>query len=144
MEKSAQKLGPTIVRIPVKAEYVDIEAAVKRAMTAKVQALMTAPMTTNLDVTDRLANQAARDGLPFIHDIPQLAGMSLAVYGPDFEDIFRRAGTYVARILKGEKPAQMPIEEPKQFRLIVNSGVAKRLGLTVPQAVLLRADEVIQ
>ena len=144
MEKSAKVLGLTIVRISVKAEYLDIEEAVKRAAAAKVQALMTAPMTTNLDITDRLASQAAKQGLPFIHDIPQLAGMSLAVYGPDFEDIFRRAGHYVARILKGEKPAQMPIEEPKQFRLIVNAGVARRLGLALPQAVLLRADEVIQ
>jgi putative ABC transport system substrate-binding protein len=143
MEKSASKLGLTIVRIPVKAEYVDIEEAVTRAVAAKVQALMTAPMTTNLDITDRLATQAAKQGLPFIHDIPQLAGSSLAVYGPDFEDIFRRAGHYVARILKGEKPAQMPIEEPKQFRLIVNAGVAKRLGLTLSPAALLRADEVI-
>lgn len=143
MEKSAQKLGLTIVRVPVKAEYLDIEDAVRRAAAEKVQALMTAPMTTNLDITDRLAAQAAKVGLPFIHDIPQLAKESLAVYGPDFEDIFRRAGHYVARILKGGKPALMPIEEPKQFRLIVNSGVAKRLGLTLSQAVLLRADEVI-
>lgn len=143
MEKSAQKLGLTIVRIPVKAEYLDIDEAVKRAAATKVQAVMTAPMTTNLNITDRLAAQAAKVGLPFIHDIPQLAGESLAVYGPDFEDIFRRAGHYVARILKGEKPALMPIEEPKQFKLIVNAGVAKRLGLTLPQAVLLRADQVI-
>lgn len=144
MEKSAQRLGLTIVRVPVVAEYLDIEAAVKRAVTAKVQALMTAPMTTNLDVTDHLAAQATRHGLPFMHDIPQLAGEALAIYGPDFEDIFRRAGHYVARILKGEKPAQMPIEEPKQFKLIVNLKAARQLGLKVPQSVLVRADEVIQ
>jgi len=104
---------------------------------------MTAPLTTNLDSVDRLAAAATRYGLPFMHDVPQLAAEGLAVYGPDFEDIFRRAGHYVARILKGEKPAQMAIEEPRQFRLIVNSGVAKRLGLAVPQSVLVRADEVI-
>ena len=144
LQKSAKTLGLTIVQISVKADSLDIEAAVKRAVAAKVQAIMTVPMTTNLDITDRLAAQAAKEGLPFIHDIPQLAGDSLAVYGPDFEDIFRRAGHYVARILKGEKPALMPIEEPRQFRLIVNAGVAKKLGLTIPQTVLLRADEVIQ
>jgi putative ABC transport system substrate-binding protein len=66
------------------------------------------------------------------------------VYGPDFEDIYRRAGHYVARILKGEKPAEMAIEEPRQFRLIVNARAARQLGLAVPQSVLLRADEVIQ
>ena len=144
MEKSAKTLGLTIVRVSVKADALDLEDAVKRALAAKVQALMTAPMTTNLDITDRLATEAAKQGLPFIHDIPQLAGTSLAVYGPDFEDIFRRAGHYVARILKGEKPALMPIEEPKQFKLIVNAAVAKRLGLALPPAVLARADEVIR
>jgi len=144
MKKSAKTLGLTIVQISVKAEALDIEAAVKSAVAAKVQALMTVPMTTNLDITDRVAVLATKYGLPFVHDVPQLASEGLAVYGPDFEDIFRRAGHYVARILKGEKPALMAIEEPKQFRLIVNAGVAKRLGLTLPQAVLLRADEIIE
>ena len=143
MKKAAAQLGLTLVRVSVMADAIDPEMAMKRAQAAKVQAVMTAPMTTNLDVTDRLAAAATRHGLPFIHDIPQLASEGLAVYGPDFEDIFRRAGHYVARILKGEKPAEMAIEEPKQFRLIVNAGVAKRLGLTLPPAVLLRADEVI-
>ena len=144
MEKAAGKLGVTVVRIPLTVSGLDLEAAMKKAQAANVQALVTAPMTTNLDFIDRLAAQATRHGLPFIHDVPQLAGEGLAVYGPDFEDIFRRAGHYVARILKGEKPAQMPIEEPKQFRLVVNVAAARRLGLTVPPAVLLRADEVIQ
>jgi len=144
MERSAAKLGISIVRVPVIASALDLEQAMKRAVEAKVQALMTAPMTTNLDFSDRLAAQATRYGLPFMHDVPQLAAEGLAVYGPDFEDIFRRAGHYVARILKGEKPAQMAIEEPKEFRLIVNSAVAKRLGLPLPQALLLRADEIVQ
>jgi putative ABC transport system substrate-binding protein len=144
MESSASKLGITIVRVPVVASNVDLDQAMKRALAAKVQALMTAPMTTNLDFVDRLAVQATHYGLPFMHDVPQLAAEGLAVYGPDFEDIFRRAGHYVARILKGEKPADMPIEEPKQFRLILNAGVAKRLGLTLSPALLLRADEIVE
>jgi putative ABC transport system substrate-binding protein len=143
MKKAASRLGLTMVPISVMADAIDIEAAMKRAQTAKVQAVMTAPMTTNLDITDRVAALATKYGLPFIHDVPQLASDGLAVYGPDFEDIFRRAGHYVARILKGEKPAQMAIEEPKQFKLIVNLKSARRLGLVVPQSVLVRADEVI-
>ena len=79
-----------------------------------------------------------------MHDVPQLAKDGLAVYGPDFEDIFRRAGHYVARILKGEKPAMMPIEEPREFRMIVNMKTAKALGLTLSNAILLRADMVIE
>jgi putative ABC transport system substrate-binding protein len=64
--------------------------------------------------------------------------------GPDIEDIYRRAGHYVGRILKGEKPAEMPMEQPRQFRLVVNLKTAKALGITIPQSVLVRADEVIQ
>ena len=103
-----------------------------------------APMTSNQDVTDRLARLAAQARMPFIHDVPELAGEALAVYGPDFEDIYRRAGHDVARILEGERPAEMAIEEPRAFRLIVNARAARAIGLALSPALLLRADEVIQ
>ncbi len=145
MEKAARTLGLTLVRVNVETfKGIDLKDAMQRAVAARVQAVMTAPMTGNQDITDRLAEQAAKEGMPFVHDVPQLAGAALAVYGPDFEDIYRRAGLYVARILKGEKPAEMAIEEPREFKLIVNLKVARQLGLRVPQAVLVRADEVIQ
>jgi putative ABC transport system substrate-binding protein len=145
MEASAKALGVTLVRIPVVAgKDIDLRAAVQRAQEAKVQAVLTAPMTNNQDITDRLAEEATKARMPFVHDVPELAGDALAVYGPDFEDIYRRAGHYVARILKGEKPAEMAIEEPRQFRLIVNARAARQLGLPLPQSVRLRADEVIQ
>ena len=144
MEKAATRLGLTIVRIPVVAETVDWDAAFKRVLSSKVRALVTAPMTANYDITDKIAVQATKYRLPFIHDVPQLAKDGLAVYGPDFEDIFRRAGHYVARILKGEKPAVMPIEEPREFRMMANMKTAKALGLTLPRAILLRADMVIE
>ena len=145
MERSAQALGLSLVRIDVcSGKDIDIQAAMQRAVAAQVQAVVTAPMTSNQDITDRLAGQAALQRMPFVHDVPQLAGDALAVYGPDFEDIYRRAGHYVARILKGEKPAEMAIEEPQRFRLIVNARTARQLGIALPTAVLLRADEVIQ
>lgn len=145
MEKAARVLGLTLVRIRVAAgKEVDLKDAMQRAVAARVQAVMTLPMTGNQDITDRLAELAASERMPFVHDVPQLAGDALAVYGPDFEDIYRRAGLYAGRILKGEKPAEMAIEEPREFKLIVNLKVAKLLGLRVPQAVLVRADEVIQ
>ena len=144
MEKAATQLGLTIIRIPVTFASLDLEAAMKRALAAKVQAVITAPMTSNHDATDQIAAITAKYRLPFMHDVPQLAGQSLAVYGPDFEDIFRRAGHYAARILKGEKPEVMPIEEPREFKLIINLKVAKSLGLVVPGAALLRANEVIE
>jgi putative tryptophan/tyrosine transport system substrate-binding protein len=65
-------------------------------------------------------------------------------YGPSTTDLFRRAGDYVDKILRGRKPADMPVEQPTKFELIVNLGIAKALGITLPPALLGRADEVIE
>jgi putative ABC transport system substrate-binding protein len=93
----------------------------------------------------RLVDLAAKNRLPAVYtsrDIVDAGG--LMSYGPNLADLFRRAATYVDKILKGAKPGDLPVEQPTKFELIINLKTAKALGLTIPPSVLGRADEVIQ
>ena len=92
----------------------------------------------------RVTALAANHHLPAIYLFRQFATGGLIVYGPDFADLIRRAGGYADKILKGAKPADLPVEQPTKFELIINMKTAKALGLSVPPSLLVRADEVIE
>ncbi len=93
----------------------------------------------------RIAELAAQSRLPGIYGGKEFAEAGgLMTYGIDIHESFRRAATYVDKILKGAKPADLPVEQPNKFELVINLKTAKALGLTIPPSLLQRADEVIQ
>ncbi len=93
----------------------------------------------------RLVNLVAKNRLPAVYSWREFVEVGgLMSYGPDLGDLSRRAATYVDKILKGAKPGDLPVEQPTKFELVINMRTAKALGLTIPQSLLLRADEVIE
>ena len=94
---------------------------------------------------DLIVKLAARHKLPAVYyERSFVAAGGLASYGPNFADNYRRAAGYVDRILKGEKPGDMPVQVPTKYELVINLKTAKALSLSVPKSVLTRADEVIE
>jgi putative ABC transport system substrate-binding protein len=93
----------------------------------------------------RLVDLAAKTRLPTVFPWREYVDAGgLMAYGADLADLFRRAATYVDRILKGAKPGDLPIEQPTKYELIINLKTAKALGLTIPPSLLQRADQVIE
>jgi putative ABC transport system substrate-binding protein len=108
-------------------------------------ALVTGTALNNTVHRDLILKLIARYKLPAVYnDRVSVADGGLISYGPDFADQFRRAAGYVDRILKGEKPSDFPVQAPTKYELVINLKTAKVLGLTVPQSLLARADEVIE
>ena len=123
----------------------DIEAAFDSIAASGIRALLVASDAFYYAHRAHIAALAADRKIPAIYESRDFVSVGgLASYGVNFADIYRRAGVYAARILKGEKPADLPVEQPTKFELVVNLTAAKALNLTLPPSILVRADEVIE
>jgi ABC-type uncharacterized transport system substrate-binding protein len=123
----------------------EIERSVAAFAQGSNGALIVTASTSAIIHRELITTPAARNKLPAVYYTRYwVAGGGLMSYGPDFRDQFRRAAGYVDRILKGEKPADLPVQAPTKYGLVINLKTAKALGLEVPTTLLARADEVIE
>ena len=123
----------------------DFGAAFSAVRRARAQALYVIVDPYFFNHRTTLLTWASKARLPVIYGEKNFAEAgALMSYGPNFGDMFRRSAEYVDKILKGAKPADLPIEQPKEFEFVINLKTAKALGLTIPESILLRADEVIR
>jgi putative tryptophan/tyrosine transport system substrate-binding protein len=123
----------------------DFDRAFSDMTRARAGALTVLPSAMFIYERRRLADLAAKNRLPAVYPWREFVDAGgLMAYGPNLADLFRRAATYVDKILKGAKPGDLPIEQPTKFELVINLKTAKALGLTIPLSLLGRADEVIQ
>jgi putative ABC transport system substrate-binding protein len=123
----------------------EIDAAFEALVRSKADAFITATDPILLDRREQIVSLAERHALPAVYFTRQFAAAGgLLSYGPSITWMYRTAGAYVAQILKGAKPAEMPVMQPTKFEFVVNLKTAKALGLDVPDRVLVGADEVIE
>ena len=123
----------------------DFDKVFEDATRARADALAIMPDQLFAGNLKRIADLAAKSRLPSIFHLTEFVDSDgLAAYGPDRSDQFRRAAYYVDRILKGTKPADLPVEQPTKFELVINLKTAKQIGLTIPPNVLARANKVIR
>ena len=123
----------------------DFEKAFSEMTRARVEALTVLSSPRFVMERQHLAAVAAKSRLPAVYPWRQaVESGGLMSYGPNARDLFRRAAAYVDKILKGRKPADLPVEQPTKFELVINLKTAKALGLTIPPSLLARADQVIE
>ena len=123
----------------------DLDRAFSDMTRARAGALTVLPSNMFLREHSRLVDLAAKHRLPAVYTVKEYVDAGgLMSYGPNVADLFRRAATYVDRILKGAKPGDLPVEQPTKFELVINLKTARTLGLTIPPSVLSQADRIIE
>ena len=146
--KNLQSVGPalgmTVEAVEMRGPG-DFESAFARAVRDRVHAAMVPSNSSLIPHRQEIVALGAKHRLPVAYgygDFPEAGG--LMSYGVSLPDLFRRAAVYVDKILKGAKPTELPVEQPKKFEFIINLKAAKQIGLTIPPNVLVRADKVIK
>ena len=143
-EVAARALGMRLQFVEARGTA-DFDRAFSDMTTARAGALTVLPSSMFNTERRRLADLAAKSRLPAVYQLREYVDAGgLMAYGANLADLNRRAAAYVDKILKGAKPADLPVEQATKFELVINLKTAKALGITIPQSVLLRADEVIQ
>jgi putative ABC transport system substrate-binding protein len=144
VETVARSMGMNLQFLPVRAAH-EFAQMFNTATQARAEAILVAPSPLLSFQNKALVDLAAKHRLPAIYGNPSAVEQGgLISYGPSYVALFQRAATYVDRILKGAKPADLPMEQPTKFELVINQRTAKAMGINVPRALLLRADQVIE
>jgi putative tryptophan/tyrosine transport system substrate-binding protein len=145
IENMAPRFGLEVKNLAFHAPTDDLESAVARFAQEPGGGLIVVPTALNAVERNRIFSSAARGRLPAMYAFRFYAtDGGLMSYGIDTVDLFRRSAFYVDKILKGEKPADLPVQAPTKFEMVINLKTAKTLGLDVPPTLLARADEVIE
>jgi putative ABC transport system substrate-binding protein len=144
LESAARKLGLTILFADIRTSS-DIAGAFATIARSRSGAILVLGGNTTWTSRQQLADMAVQHRLPAMCLFREYAEAGLLLtYGPDREDLNRRAAAYIDKILKGARPADLPVAEPTKFELVINLKTAKALGLTIPPSLLARADQVIE
>jgi putative ABC transport system substrate-binding protein len=145
IENMAPRFGLEVKNLRFQAPTDDLETAVATFAQESRGGLIVIPTALNAVQRDRIISSAARGGLPAMYAFRFYAtDGGLMSYGIDTVDLFRRSASYVDRILKGEKPADLPVQAPTKFEMVINLKTAKALAIDVPPTLIARADEVIE
>ena len=144
LEQSARGVGLTPLLFDVR-KTADLAPAFDAAVKQRADALVVGGGTVLQTNLGRVVELAAKHRLPAVYNNAEFVDRGgLMAYAVSFPPLYRRAATYVDRLLKGANPAELPIEQPTQFELVVNVRTARALGLTLPQSLLLRADRIVE
>ena len=123
----------------------DFDAAFDAAVKGNLGGLIVVEDPLTFTQMEHIVSLAATQKLPVIYGMKEFVNAGgLIAYGPSYPDLLRRAAVYIDKIFRGAHPADLPIEQPTKFELVINVKTAKAIGTTIPQSLLLRADEVVR